>query len=60
MIALYDLMLKAQNGSALDVMAKQFGLAQQQANEAISALMPAFSEGMKRSTANPYDFSSFL
>lgn len=60
MIALYDLMLKAQNGSALDVMAKQFGLAQQQANEAISALMPAFSEGMKRSAANPYDFSSFL
>jgi hypothetical protein len=60
MIALYDLMLKAQNGSALDVMAKQFGLAQQQANEAVSALMPAFSEGMKRSAANPYDFSSFL
>lgn len=60
MIALYDLMLKAQNGSALDVMAKQFGLAQKQANEAISALMPAFSEGMKRSTMNPYDFGGFM
>ncbi len=60
MIALYDLMLKAQDGSALDVMAKQFGLAQKQANEAVSALMPAFSEGMKRAAANPYDFTSFL
>jgi hypothetical protein len=60
MIPLYDLMLKAQNGGVLDVMAKQFGLAQKQANEAISALMPAFSEGMKRSAANPYDFGTFL
>ena len=60
MIPLYDLMLQAQNGSALDVMAKQFGLAQKQANEAISALMPAFSEGLKRSAATPYDFGGFL
>lgn len=60
MIALYDLMLKAQDGSALEVMAKQFGLAQKQANEAVSALMPAFSEGMKRAAATPYDFTSFL
>lgn len=60
MIPLYDLMLQAQNGGALDVMAKQFGLAQKQANDAITALMPAFSEGLKRSAANPYDFGSFL
>lgn len=60
MIPLYDLMLQAQNGNALDVMAKQFGLAQKQANEAISALMPAFSEGLKRSATNPYDFGAFL
>lgn len=60
MIPLYDLMLKAQNGGALDVMAKQFGLAQKQANDAITALMPAFSEGLKRSATNPYDFGSFL
>ncbi|MBD9371168.1 DUF937 domain-containing protein [Rhizobium sp. ARZ01] len=60
MIPLYDLMLKAQNGGALDVMAKQFGLAQKQANDAITALMPAFSEALKRSAANPYDLGSFL
>ena len=60
MIPLYDLMLQAQNGGALDVMARQFGLAQKQMNEAISALMPAFSEGLKRSAANPYDFGGLL
>lgn len=60
MIPLYDLMLQAQNGGALDVMARQVGLAQKQMNEAISALMPAFSEGLKRSAANPYDFGGLL
>ena len=30
MIPLFDMMMQAQNGNAMDVMAKQFGLAQEQ------------------------------
>ncbi|MCW0000553.1 DUF937 domain-containing protein [Pararhizobium sp. YC-54] len=60
MIPLFDMMMQAQNGNAMDVMAKQFGLAQEQMAKATAALMPAFSTALKRNTANPYDFSSFL
>jgi len=41
-------------------MAKQFGLAQEQMTEAMAALMPAFSTGLKRTATNPYDFSSLM
>lgn len=60
MIPLFDMMMQAQNGNAMDVMAKQFGLAQEQMAKATAALMPAFSTALKRNTANPYDFSAFL
>lgn len=60
MIPLFDMMMQAQNGNAMDVMAKQFGLAQEQMAKATAALMPAFSTAFKRNTANPYDFSAFL
>ena len=60
MIPLFDMMMQAQNGNAMDVMAKQFGLAQEQMAKATAALMPVFSTALKRNTANPYDFSSFL
>lgn len=60
MIPLFDMMMQAQNGNAMDVMAKQFGLAQEQMAKATAALMPAFSTALKRNTTNPYDFSAFL
>jgi hypothetical protein len=60
MLPLFDMMLKAQNGAAMDAMAKQFNLAQEQAAQAMAALMPAFSSGLKRSAANPYDFTSLM
>lgn len=60
MLPLYDMMMQAQNGKAMEVMARQFGLAQEQANKAVAALMPAFSEGFKRSAADPYGFAAFL
>lgn len=60
MLPLFDLMMKAQNGDAMQAMAKQFGLAQEQMTEAMAALMPAFSTGLKRTTANPYDFSALM
>ena len=60
MLSLYDMMRQAQNGSAVDAMARQFGLAQEQAAKAVAALMPAFSEGFKRNAANPYDLAAFM
>jgi hypothetical protein len=60
MLPLFDLMMKAQNGDAMEAMAKQFGLAQEQMTEAMAALMPAFSTGFKRAATNPYDFSALM
>src|SRR5262245_38078750 len=60
MLPLFDMMTKAQGGNAMEAMAKQFGLAQEQMQQAMAALMPAFSTGLKRSVTNPYDFSSLM
>lgn len=60
MLSLYDMMMQAQNGNAVETMARQYGLAQEQAAKAIAALMPAFSEGFKRNAANPYDLAAFM
>ncbi|WP_454848315.1 DUF937 domain-containing protein [Rhizobium binxianense] len=60
MLPLFDMMMQAQNGAAMDAIAKQFNLAQEQATKAMAALMPAFSTGLKRSTSNPYDFVSLM
>jgi len=60
MLPLFDMMMQAQNGAAMDAIARQFNLAQEQATKAMAALMPAFSAGLKRSTSNPYDFVGLM
>jgi len=60
MMPLYDMMMNAQNGEALRTMAKQFGLNEAQMEQAMAALMPAFSTGLKRNASNPMDMSNFL
>ena len=60
MLPLFDMLANAQNGNAIGAMARQFGLSQQQAQEALAALMPAFSQGLRRNAANPYDLGNFL
>lgn len=60
MAPLFDMFAQAQNGHAIELMAKQFGLAQEQMAKAAAALMPAFSTGFKRNTADPYDFGALL
>lgn len=60
MSSLFDMLAGAQNGKAIEQMARQFGLSQQQAQDAMEALLPAFSQGLKRNASNPYDLSSFL
>lgn len=60
MLPLFEMMLRAQNGTAMEAVARQFNLAQEQAAQAVAALMPAFSSGFKRNTANPYDMTALL
>ncbi|MGR6431936.1 DUF937 domain-containing protein [Rhizobium sp. PAMB 3174] len=60
MLPLFDMMMQAQNGAAVEAMAKQYNIAQEQAAKAMAALMPAFSSGLQRKAANPYDFTTFL
>ena len=60
MLPLFDMMMQAQNGAAMDAVSKQFNLAQEQATKAMAALMPAFSASLKRSSSNPYDFMGLM
>lgn len=60
MLPLFDMMLKAQNGTAVEAMARQFNLAQEQVAQAIAALTPAFSSGLKRTATNPHDFGTLM
>ena len=60
MQTLFDMLSNAQNGNAFDQFAKQYGLSQQQVQEAVAALTPAFSQGLKRNAATPDDLGSFL
>ena len=60
MMPLFDLIAKAQNGQGMDLLARQFGLNQQQTQLAIEALLPAFSEGLKRNTSDPMGMGGFL
>ena len=59
MLPLYEMMMQAQNGEAMRVMARQFGLDEDQAARAMEALMPAFSTGLKRNATNPYTMFDF-
>lgn len=59
-MALIDMFLNAQGGQNVEALAKQFGLSQAQAASAIEALMPAFSQGLKRNTADPMGAGAFI
>ncbi len=60
MLPLFDMMLQAQNGKAMEAMSKQFGLAQEQVTQGIAALMPAFATGFKRTASDPNDFGQLM
>lgn len=53
MMTLYDLMMGAQHGEAMEAFARRFGLSPDAARMAVNALMPAFSFGLKRQAASP-------
>lgn len=60
MLPLYEMMANAQNGQALELMARQYNLSQQQMQLAMEALLPAFSQGLKRNASDPYGVAGFL
>lgn len=60
MLPLFDMFMNAQNGEALSKMANQFNLSQKQTEEALAALMPAFSAGLKRNASDPMGVGAFL
>jgi len=60
MIPLFEMMTQAQNGEAMKTMAKQFGITETQVEQAMEALMPAFSTGLKRNAQSPMDVGNFL
>lgn len=57
---LFDMLTQAQNGHGMEALARQFNLSQEQAQAAVEALLPAFSQGLKRNTADPYGLGSFI
>ncbi len=60
MLNLFDMLNNAQDGRGMEMLAKQFNLSQQQAQLAVEALLPAFSQGLKRNTSDPYGLAGFM
>jgi hypothetical protein len=57
MMNLFEIMQAAQGGRAVNNLANQFGLSPQQTENALEALLPAFSMGLQRQTQAPDVFS---
>jgi hypothetical protein len=57
---LNDIMQAAQGGQGVTNLANQFGLSPDQAQAAISAMMPAFSQGLQGAMTNPGALGSIL
>ncbi|TGQ66091.1 DUF937 domain-containing protein [Mesorhizobium sp. M00.F.Ca.ET.186.01.1.1] len=60
MPTLFDMLAQAQNGNGMQVLAQQYGLSMQQTQAAVAALLPAFSQGLQRNTADPYGLGAFM
>jgi hypothetical protein len=57
---LVDMFLKGQGGQNIEALSRQFNLSQQQTLAAVEALMPAFSQGLQRNTADPMGMGAFV
>jgi hypothetical protein len=60
MLPLFDMIANAENGNGIEALSRQFGLSQQQTQAALQALMPAFSQGLKRNASDPYGMADFM
>lgn len=57
---LFDIMRAAGGGSAFATLAPQYGLTEAQVARAVEAFLPAFSAGLKQSTADPLGLIEFM
>jgi hypothetical protein len=53
MASLYEILDNAHDGEGMATLGREFGLTPTQAQSAVTALLPAISTGLKRSTATP-------
>ena len=60
MSSLLDLLLETDNNGLSDKISEQYGLDKNQTINALQALMPAFSQGLKRNVGSPQDFGAFM
>ncbi|MGL4637334.1 MAG: DUF937 domain-containing protein [Beijerinckiaceae bacterium] len=60
MMNLFEMMTQAQGGNAMQNMAQQFGLGQEQTQSAIEALLPALSMGLQKQTESVDGFQNLL
>lgn len=60
MLPLYDMLANAQNGEGVAALSRQFGLSEPQTRQAMDALLPAFSQGLKRNAADPFGVGAFM
>lgn len=60
MLPLFEMLMKANGGDAVNQMARQFGLNATQVQSAWEALLPAFSMGLKRNAADPYGMGALM
>lgn len=60
MLPLFEMLENAQNGRGMDALARQFNLSMEQTRAAVEALLPAFSQGLKHNTADPFGVGAFM
>lgn len=60
MLPLFDMLSQANQGHGIEALARQFGLSQPQITSALEALLPAFSQGLKRNASDPYGIAAFM
>ena len=60
MTSLTDMLMQGGNGAAMEQIARHFDLSKAQAERAAEALLPAFSEGLKRNSADGAGFMRLM
>lgn len=60
MLPMFDMLASADNGKALDLIARQYNLSREQAELAVEALLPAFSQALKRNVSDPFGVAAFM
>jgi hypothetical protein len=60
MASVFEMFSGPQGNAFAGMMAEHFRLQQEQAEKALAALMPAFSEGLKRRTSEPEGLGAFM